>query len=220
MNAEQLITEVADIVQDSSYDNETILAYLNRGQVAVAGALLLPGLADGYGTVTSVVDGYGVALPADFHRELFHAQVGGRPVKVYRNMGMMLHELEKITAQAGQLVAVCPNARRLMYQQVPVSATNVELFYYRLPAAMTDEDDTSRPDGLSMQAGVAVEHYDFALVHYAAALIYDRIEDGIEGQKVNTLSHRQQYALRLEEMRLHVREGRPHAPPPVSGVNW
>jgi hypothetical protein len=220
MNAEQLIAEVADIVQDSSYSNEAILHCLNRGQVAVAGAILLPGLADGYGTVTTSVSEYSVALPADFHRELFHAQVDGLPVKVYRNMGVMIHDLEKITAQAGQLVAVCPNAGNLLYQKVPSTAREVELFYYRLPTAMDDEDDNSRPDGLSMQAGVALEHFGFALVHYAAALIFDRIEDGIEGQKVNTLSHREQYAGRLEEMRLHVREGRPHAPPPIAGVNW
>jgi hypothetical protein len=220
VNAEELTQEVADIIQDSSYTGETILSYLNRGQVAVAGSLLLPGLADGHSTVTTAVDGYSVALPADFHRELYHAQVDGRPVKVYRNMGMIIHDLEKITAQAGQLEAVCPNAGNLLYQKVPSIAKDVELFYYRLPIDMTDEDENSRPDGLSMQAGVALEHFDFALVHYAAAFIFDRIEDGIEGQKVNTLSHRDQYALRLSEMALHVREGRPHAPPPVAGVNW
>jgi len=220
VNAEQLIAEVADIIQDSSYDNETILSYLNRGQVAVASTLLLPGLADGHGTVTTAVDEYNVALPADFHRELFHVQVDDLPVKVYRNMGLLVSEMEKITTQAGRLVAMCPNAGNLLYQKVPSVTKNVELFYYRLPTDMSDEDDNSRPDGLSMQAGVALEHFDFALVHYAAALIFDRIEDGIEGQKVNTLSHRDQYAMRLLEMALHVREGRPHAPPPIAGVNW
>ena len=220
MNGEQLVAEVMDIVQDGSVDADAVLALLNQGQIAVASRVLLPGLSDGNSTVTTLTDGYLVDLPVDYHRELFLAQVDGRKVPVYANKMLLMEELglSGIGLSTGTIYGVTTNGKQLLYQMVPVAAKDIELFYYRLPAAIA-ETTASYPDGLTTH-GATNDHFDWALIHYAASHLFSKIEDGMEGQKVNTQHHAGMFEGRVAEIESATGRGRPRPAPPICGVNW
>lgn len=218
MNAEELIEEVEDIIQDPSYDSEAILKHLNRGQLAIANKLLLPGLSDGHASVNTVLSQNHATLPTNYHKALHVAQVDGLPVKVYNNKALMIADYGKLTTQTGAVIGVTVDSGELVYQRVPATATAVELFYYRKPTPMT-ESGTSFPDGLGGQMADN-DDFDFALIHYACWRLFERIEQGLEGQKIDTGYHKNEFYERVGELRLFCKEGRSHPVPPITKGSW
>ena len=219
MNAELMIDEVLDIVDDPSFDREDdVLKYLNLGQVSAAAKLLIPGLSDGYDTVATLVDAYKVPAPADYMKMVHSVSVAGRPVRLCRNFADLVQRYEGLSLDAGEVGAVVISAGQVFYQQVPAVPAAIELFYYRLPAPMVDAA-TSYPDGLGTLQG-AMDNYSRALIHFAASQLYSKIEQGMEGEKVDTGYHFALYQALLDEFHLGHLEEIVHPSPPVSEVNW
>jgi len=188
----ELIDEVSGIIQDTSYTDAVIGAYLNKGYVDVAGKVFLPELVT-IGTVATTVSQYYSSLPAAFHRNLHfcYSTTNNRHIKIYRNMALLFREFSKIDA-AGNVVGVAAEGNYLYYQRIPSSAETLQVHYYALPTAMSADGDypSSLPDHLA----------DDLLINFACRSIYQQIEDGIEGQKVNTMFHDQQYKEALADL--------------------
>jgi hypothetical protein len=219
MNAELMIDEVLDIVDDPSFDREDdVLKYLNLGQVSAAAKLLIPGLSDGYDTVATLVDAYKAPAPADYMKMVHSVSVVGRPVRLCRNFADLVQRYEGLSLDAGEVGAVVISAGQVFYQLVPAVSVDIELFYYRLPTPMTDSL-TSFPDGLGNLQD-AMDNYSRALIHFAASQLYSKIEQGMEGEKVDTAYHFALYQALLDEFHLGHLEEIVHPSPPVSEVNW
>lgn len=202
MNATELIAEVLEVVDSEGFSDDDALKYLNRAQLAIANRLLLPELADGYDTVTTVVDGFSVALPSDYHKGLFLAQVDDKKVQVFKDLMSLSTTFESVTVTAGDVAAVATNAGNLIYQRVPEETIDIELFYYRKPVKMTDVA-TSFPDGLT-----DVDAYDDAILYFTNWKMQNSIESGVEGVKIDTEYNKRGFDEMLDILSLHcVREG-------------
>jgi hypothetical protein len=219
MNAELMIDEVLDIVDDPSFDREDdVLKYLNLGQVSAAAKLLIPGLSDGYDTVATLVDAYKAPAPADYMKMVHSVSVVGRPVRLCRNFADLVQRYEGLSLDAGEVGAVVISAGQVFYQLVPAVSVDIELFYYRLPTPKTDIL-TIFPHGLGNLQD-AKDNYSQALIHFSASRLYTKIEQGMEGEKVDTAYHFALYNALLDEFNLGHLEEIVHPSPPVSEVNW
>jgi len=220
MNAELMIDEVLDIVDDPSFDREDdVLKYLNLGQVSAAAKLLIPGLSDGYDTVATLVDAYKAPAPADYMKMVHSVSVVGRPVRLCRNFADLVQRYEGLSLDAGEVGAVVISAGQVFYQLVPAVSVDIELFYYRLPTPMTDSL-TSFPDGLGSIMQAAMDNYSQALIHFAASQLYSKIEQGMEGAKVDTQYNFALYNELLAQFNLGHSEEIVHPAPAVGEVNW
>lgn len=216
MNANILIEEFVDIVDDDRYeDTEIALRYLNQANRALADTLLLPDLKSGVDTINTVVGEFLSPLPAEYHRNLYLAFSGGKPLNTHKDISEFPLINGGLSKDVDDVTGVAPFGRNLVYQGVPATVTAIEIFFYRFPVAMIEED-TSFPDGL-----VGNDDFDWAIIHLAAAKAFDRIEDGFEGAKVNTESHKAQAGERIALIdRFCEKDGELFAYRPDAGIGW
>jgi len=209
VNAQSLIAEVSNIIQ-GSYADSALLPYLNAAQVAIAERVLLPGLSDGLATISATTGAMYATVPATYHRRIFMAKntTTGAAVDVFSNLGILAQtkEIYPSIDNEGDVVAIAIHAGRIVYQMVPTSAQTISLMFYRLPVPMT-ESSTSYPDGMGgSRVADSKEALDFALIHHAAWNCYERIEDGMEGQKVNSERHKGLFDKHMERLSLVCRQ--------------
>jgi len=216
VNAENLIAEVADIVLGETTD-EVCLAALNAAQMAIAERVLLPGLSDGLATISATTGAMYATIPATYHRRIFMAKntTTGSVVDVYSNIGIMaqITEIFPSIDNEGDVISIALHSGRILYQRVPTSTQSISLMFYRLPVDMEDSS-TSYPDGMggSRVAG-SKEAIDFALIHHAAWNIFEKIEDGMEGAKVNSTRHQGLFEEHMERLSLVCRQEEVQARP-------
>jgi len=216
MNAEEMLDEVVGIVLNPySDDREDYLKYLNRANVILASRFLLPGLGDGNDTVDTATDSKTVALPDDYGRELFLALVEGKEVSVVRELRSLSILFGGLSLDSGTISAVTASNGNLVYQRVPDTVTEVDLFYYRNPVPMEDSTD-SNPDGF-----VDDEDLDNALINYACWQAFAKLEQGVEGRKVSTEYHLGAFKEHEAAVKLKCyREGEQYASPPPANKAW
>lgn len=214
MNGEELIDEVLDVLLTSDYSREQILRRLNQALRFIAGSVLLPGLADGYSTVQTVIGRNSVPLPDNYARELYLAKVAGKQVAVYGHAGMMVNDNYPWDVTTGSIDAVAPHGGRILYQRVPATITPIELFYYRIPEDLEDGGG-SYPDGLGGNVGLT-DASDEALTSHVLWKLFDRIEQGTEGKKVDALRYEGFFQQSLKKIESAMAsQGRPRQPPPI-----
>jgi len=202
MKADVIIAEIARIVQDITYTEDDIVGYINRGQLALANTLFLPWLADGSATVTTDAT-TDVLMPSDFHKNIYSAsadQNGQNQLAVFTALNALIDEFGVLqTEPTGPVRAVCHHAGRLFYQNVPAEPVGINLRYYRRPTVLTDSSDTDWNN----------DDFDNAVIAYACWHIFEMMEDGIEGDKINTSYHQGKFRYYEDILSLFsYREGR------------
>jgi hypothetical protein len=186
MTFAELITEVQNIVQDSAWTETMIKALLNRAQTVVASGVILPGkyqltppLPDLYatGTVDTIVGAGACSLPEDFNRDLIQVVNSDEEnVSIIKSFRRFLTDNPE--REAGSVRICARNGQNLLYRDIPSTAETLTVHYYRSPEELLSSSD--EPEG------IPVELHKPLLAGYAAAQIFNQIEDGIEGQKINT----------------------------------
>jgi len=174
-------------LQDASYTYADILARFNACLLALAGEYLIPELE----TWTDIETDPGVnhvRLPADYMRNLryAHSLSHNREIKIYGSLSRLYRWFANLD-QTGRVLGVCRRGRDLYYQRVPSSAESIRINYYRYPQRLESRED--KPDFLPWHLAEPL------LKHYALKELFSEIEDGIEGAKVNTNYHKQEYEL-------------------------
>ena len=215
MNSADLIEEVSGTILEEAYAADVILAALNRGQLACASRLLIPGLADGLGTVSTTTDSNAVDMPDDFHRELFAASINGDQIKIYDNKALLQVDMGHDLTRAGDAVSCCVAGLSIFYMDRPATVTPINLSYYRKPVPMT-ESSSSFPDGFQGENDL----YDSALIAYACWKLFAQIEQGLEGNKTDTVYYKNEFEQALVDLSRSVSEGRPHRKPTVCRTHW
>jgi len=215
VNTEEMINDVENIVLDPSYTRDDILKLLNRAKLACASKAFLPGLSGGTGSVTTVSDGNLVALPTNFHRELFAASIDGEPIKIYDNKALMLAKMGHVMNEVGDVSACCVSGRYLFYMDTPVTPVTINLSYYEKPTPMTDSSSSYADDMTSEN-----ELYDSTLIAFACWHLFSRIEQGLEGQKTDTAYYKDRFEKGCLEIESSYAQGRPRRPPIICKVNW
>lgn len=191
--AEDLVARVSKMIQDSSFSDEDILAYLNQGQKEIAagpvlsdGSRLAP-LSDLFtnDTVSTATDSSNVSLPSDFCREVraIVSKEGGEQPKIVRSFERFLKRYPLLDETGTDVRRVCVVGKKLYYQPIPTSSIDLVVYYYRLPTDMSIADgaEQTEPDGLP-------DHLcDPLLVNYAAREIF-KIIDGDDGMLAGTIN--------------------------------
>lgn len=185
MNAAEIITEVIDTVDDYAYSSRSlILKYVNSSQLLIASRLMLPDLNNGLDTVQTVIDGHTVPVPEDYHKGLYMASVGGVGLDIHKTPTDQMLSRGPLDDEEGDVTDVSVAAKTVHYQNVPGVSVDIMLGYYRLPVEM-DDSETTYPDG-----AIGFEEFSWAIIHHSCHVLFNKVEDGMQGAKVNTQAHK------------------------------
>jgi hypothetical protein len=181
MNLEAIRNEVENLVDDQSYDADTIDRYINDTLAFAAGLVSLPTLKM-IGVVDTVVgQAYMSAVPADstFSGVLRRVKkADGKEPRIYPDLERFLDDYTM--DNEGQVEAVCLEGSVLWYQKIPSTPETLTILYFKNPSPLSqDNDEPSDFPGHTHRK---------LFVHGTAFTIFDQIEDGVEGDKVNTQS--------------------------------
>ncbi len=210
MNFLDLQNECLSVIDDTGYA-ASVGDMVNAAVMSIAGGIrmpdrsLSPPLAHLYTTddVATVTDAAFVALPDDFQRDVIAVFSAAQQREVYlvKSHIRFIRRYPSLSTP-GAVEAVSVKGGNLFYQGIPASPDTLHVHYHRMPAPMADDDDT--PDGIP-------EHLQRPLiVHLVAWRVFDQIEDGIEGQKVNTMSHQRRFYEAMDDLTAFIGDdGRP-----------
>lgn len=180
MTLKEMRDAVAVIIDDDSFDDDSIDAYINQTLQEVAIEAELPDLKR-VDVVATVEDQKYVSLSTvegGFSGRL--TKVGNADIVIYPSVEHMLVDYPDLDETDQAVAAVALEGSTLWYMPYPTSSDyveNIRIVYFKDPPVITDSADcTCIPSGL---------HYA-VLVRGAAKLIFDVIEDGNEGEKTNT----------------------------------
>jgi len=195
MTYKELQDAVADKVKDtSSFIVEMIPNVINEAVQQIVDAVPMPSLKL-VGTVSTVVSQEWVNIKSSISsfsgRLLYAGTSTGQLCILDGGVTEMLERYNDLDVD-GDLEAVALEGDVLWYYKTPTSATSITIIYYATPTEMIADGDT--PSDIPEML-----HRDL-IVNKAAAIIFDHIEEGIEGEKVGMLSCLNQY--REAELRL------------------
>ena len=185
MNLGDMITEVDNIVDDSNFTSVMITDYINQAVQYAAMQVDLPDLkklitattvtGQPYTSLTGVTGGFSGRL----------LQVSDSGIAIYPNLQLLMDEYVSDDyldlTEAGSVEAIALEGRTLWYQYVPADETDIVLLVYQNPSTLDANADipSDFPDHVHRSL----------FVHGAAYYMFDQIEDGLEGNKVNTNAH-------------------------------
>lgn len=123
-----------------------------------------------------------IPLPSNYSRKLFRcwSVTNTRRPKVYASWRLLLRNFSYID-QSGSVLAVAVRGSRLMYQRIPQTIESLTIYYYKKATMLTGP--SSQPDCLPEELVKPL------LINYACKKMFAQIEDGVEGQKINTDKH-------------------------------
>lgn len=185
---DDLIEDVADIVQDTSQtsDDDKIIRLFNDAMYKLANNIFIPDLrtVGQISTIITPVNTNVVALPTNFHKNLTtcYNVTKKTHVQVYNSRFLIDRRLRDLN-KAGSVIAVSKDGSNLYYQKIPTTVEVLQISYYKKPEDVSITDPTYLPDNI----------FSNLLINYACWRLYSKIEDGIEGEKVNTIYHKSEF---------------------------
>ena len=197
MDADTLIAGVVLVVDDTSFDEDAILGFLNKGIREIAGTIDLPELRTSDSVDTSTSYNY-VTMPSDYQKKCFIVASVDNEFRV--DKPGELYQYHRFinrypVSNAGSSVSdVVINGNTLFYDPIPDTSEELRVEYLRAPIALVTGSAT--PDGIPAHL------HESLLVSFAAKEIFNLIEDGLEGKKVNTKMNEELYRRALQELHL------------------
>ncbi len=194
MNLSELVEAIENVVQDSDFTSTIITSLINEAVLKIATGDVLPGkyqvsppLPDLYvkADVLTVIDAGFLSLPADYNRTMFMVvDANGDAIRVQDSFKKFL--VDNSDESSGGVFVCAINGSRLHYRDIPTAATALTVHYYQTPETLVSVSDT--PSCIP-----AILHRKL-IVGYVCREIFNKIEDGIEGQKINTNYYATEYA--------------------------
>jgi hypothetical protein len=181
----EMITEVKNIVDDASYSDAQVVSYINLAVQYAAAQVNIPGLKKIFTATTSTTLPYTslTGVTGGFSGRLL--RISNMDVSIYPNLQMLMDEYVSEDypdlTEAGDLEAVALEGSTLWYQYVPAAEVTVTMLGYQNPPELEDSADIPSDFPSHLHRPL--------FVNGAAWLIFDQIEDGLEGEKVNTQAH-------------------------------
>jgi len=182
MQLSQIRDEVELIIQDAGYTPTQIDSYINQAMLRVCDLVAIPSLkvvdtvdtipGQRYSPLASVTGGFSGRL-----RKVINSDK--EQVKAFPDLESLIVSYPEIVTGAVEYCAL--EGITLWYHPSPEEAETLLIVYYKNPTELVDDTDTPDIFPSSLHRNL--------LVHGACFIIFDQIEDGVEGQKVNTLSH-------------------------------
>jgi len=195
MTYKELQDAVADKVKDtSSFITAMIPNVINEAIQQIVDEVPMPSLKR-VGTVSTVVSQEWVniksTIPSFSGRVLYVGTSNGQIPIADGGLEQLLSSYTTLIA-TGDVEVVAIEGDVLWYYKTPAAATSITLVYYASPTVLISDGDV--PSDLPEML-----HRDL-IVNKASAIIFDHIEEGIEGNKVGMASCLAQY--KTAEMQL------------------
>jgi len=180
MNLSEIRTEVINLIQDTSYSDDTIDGKINECLQYWNLQVPLPGL-KAIGIIDTVVDVAYTSLTSNltggFGGWLSRVKnADGDQISIYPSLELLMDDGDM--DEAGDVEAVTVEGPTLWYRKIPATAETLTMLYYKNSSSLTlDADEPSDyPDGLHRKL----------FVNGTGHMIFDEIEDGVDGDKTNT----------------------------------
>ena len=199
MNLLQMRTTVSGIINDSDYTDDMIDAFLNEGVLAVATGVILPGrfdlsppLPNLYATDTVATDANSfVSLPADFNRDVVLVKDSdSNKIPIIASFQNFIHLYKE---EAGEVKKCAIDGSKIHYRGIPSSPETLTVNFYETPATLVD--DTDIPTEIPL-----VLHRQL-VVGYALKEIYNELELGMAGRKVDMRNYEEIFNQGLVRLR-------------------
>lgn len=174
MNLSELIDEVEIVLDDTSFTS-SIPDWINWAIAQAIDDANVPGFKEIISVSTVLATAY-ANLPSDCTGRILFVGDGTSSIPI-----VSLDELLEMYPDfdnEGDVAAVAIEGSLIYYQEIPSTAQLLTILHRRSPALL--EDDEDEPEGIPLHLQRAV------IVPKAASVGFDLIEDGVEGEKVNT----------------------------------
>lgn len=196
MTLGEMQREFNAIVQDASAEIlVSTVDYINEAVQQIAEEVNFPELKQVVAVITNP-DAYYVNMPVAFSGRLKYAgNSSGKHKILDGGIDEMLEWYPSLDEQ-GNIIHVALDGKLLYYHPVPAEATVITCVGYAVPPLLVHELDTPSfiPDYLHREA----------IVNKAASIAYNTIEDGLVGEKVNTLVFAGLAEVGLNKLRAYV----------------
>lgn len=183
MNRLQIRTEIENVIQDDSFSETTLNEYIEQAILYTTANADIPELKriDTVDTILGQAYTSLSGLTGGFSGKLRRVKnVEGDAIKIFSDLALLMDEYPTMDEE-GDVEAVALEGSTLWYQDIPTATETLTCLYYKNPATLSL--DTESPSDFP------VHLHRHLFVHGTAYMIYDQIEDGIEGEKVNTKAH-------------------------------
>jgi hypothetical protein len=175
----EMIREVKTEIKDA---NPNILLslpdYINEALSWVTAEYTLPSLKK-YSTVNTVVSQAWLSMPTGFNGRLIYVGDSDGEIQIIDGGIQELLRLHPALADVGSVTEVAIENSTLWYQAIPATATTLYVVYREDPDELVNSTDTPTCLPTYLHRGI--------LVNKACALAYSVIEEGITGDKTNTM---------------------------------
>lgn len=207
---EDILIQVQEKLQDSSFSSDKLLGFINSGIRRCAHVVLLPEL-ETTGTFVTSPTLNSVAIPVgwNFGRNLYGASVlNASAIQVLPSLGQLRDQAPWIDTEvrAGEVTYLTTRRGQLVYTSSPSVATIVVCKFYEAPTDLVLDTDEPSCLPLALQESL--------LVNFALWKSFEEIEDGIEGEKVNTSYYKSEFNDALVDLDFMFDSGRSALDPP------
>jgi len=196
LTVSDIVTRVQMKVTDSRIDGPFILSIVNQCNVDIASVIDVKELAT-TDDVTFLSGQNEISLPSNFHKKLIFAKntTTNYNLTVKDDRRLVDRQMEKID-RTGNVIIICNDFPNIYYQYDPPSDQDGKIYYHKLPT------DLELADGFPayIPSGLVFRLY----YNYVLSQVYDIGEDGLEGEKINTLYHDSQYNKALGDLKLFI----------------
>ncbi len=201
---------VLQIVGDEGDTEDDVLALFDRcASVITRPPRVLPAL-DVQETVTTEVGISFVSLPATFQRNLYACDGGnGAPdIEIVPSRAAIFSRYGSLTRPGTHVRCVAAVRPYLVYAPIPITPQTLTLRFQRTQPAITPTLDLET---------IVPEGFADLFQHYACWKIFEQIEQGTDGKKIDTNYHMALFLGLLEELDLATkREGASLPRPPIA----
>jgi hypothetical protein len=202
-NFAELVEETKLALQDGGdIDEERVKLALNEAYKGIVEETEIPSLKK-IAPVQTVVGQAWLNMPGGFSGKLRYVGDSAGKIQILDNGVEEMIEIYPGLVTTGNVRCVALQGNLLYYQGIPDVATDLIVLYYEDVNELEAGDDT--PDYLPVYL-----HREL-LVSKAAAIEYTRIEDGMEGIKVNTVKYTTAYEEAKQKLQEWIARRRRHS---------
>lgn len=198
MQIASILDAIQRKIQDDSYSRQDdLLPLVNEGLGVIATEAPLPGLFTIKDDFSCPSGTHAVALPDDYGNWLKHAYNLTRKtrVRLYGSVTELMEHYPALDASA-PVCAAAVYGNVLYVQGVPTSAETLQIAYYAKPTMFSESvsDVSYLPEHLQQPL----------LVNYVCKEVYNEIEDGVEGLKVNWNTYQKRFEAAMGKLYAHI----------------
>ncbi len=182
---ETVIKRVLKKIPRTNIVSDDVLEIINECLVDIASIIDIPQLATTE-EATMVAGENLVTMDSSFHKKLSFAwnKTLNQKIRVYDSKRIIDNKLSTM-GTSGNVIMMAPNFPDIYFQYSPASDQIATIYFHRLPDEL--EDNSIFP------TYIPSNFIHGLFFNYSLERLYSSIEDGFEGEKVNTLHYQDKY---------------------------